>query len=129
MRTTGFLLLTAFTLLFVIGRPQKKQQETRPSTIRSEAFERQEEQAPEELQVTFEAKNAEDAEIADILWLRKAARLAMDMGNPYFNVLQQNRDQEMVVDGIIRLEEDPMSAEYDANEILDLALPQEEGIN
>ena len=71
--------------------------------------------------------------VADILWLKKAAEVALDAGIPHFNVRKKKITREFnqkiqrrmnVVEGVIVLDNDPMSAEYDANEILSLVLPE-----
>ena len=66
----------------------------------------------------------EDLAIADILWFQKAAEIALEHKIPWFNVLQEQINQDQV-EGIIRLERDPMMAEYDAHEILSLGKVEE----
>jgi hypothetical protein len=80
--------------------------------------------------VTLEVHRREDEGIADILWMKKAAAVALSAGIPYFNVREQRiRSRPAdggalpVVDGVIALDEDPMRAEYDAHEIDALVLP------
>lgn len=73
----------------------------------------------------------EDEPIADIIWLKRAAEVALENGSPYFHVIEQNTTKEFnpelnmnltLIEGIIELNQDPMSAEYDAHVISELEL-------
>jgi hypothetical protein len=98
------------------------------------AFERQmQEEAPYEeimeepntYKITYEVKKASEESLADIHWMKKAASVAKDAGIPYFNVLEQKVKKQnglSVVEGIIELDNDPMRAEFDAQEIESLVL-------
>ena len=129
MRLTGFIVIIFVAILFMI--PVKKgntsfvieAQEERPyQEVMSE---------PDTFNIIYSARNPKEDPIADILWMKKAARIAERAGIPYFNVLKQEitthyvdrYDQELsVVSGVIQLDRDPMHAQYDAREILSLVL-------
>lgn len=124
MRLTEFMVIIVAALLFLI--PSMRQEKG--------AFERQmQEEAPYEeimeepntYKVTYEVKKASDESLADIHWMKKAASVAKDAGIPYFNVLEQKVKKQnglSVVEGIIELDNDPMRAEFDAQEIESLVL-------
>ncbi len=128
MRLTEFVVIIAAALLFLI--PTMKQEKG--------AFERQmQEEAPvEELmeeantyRVTFETKKPSEMALADIHWMKKAAEIARDAGIPYFNVLEQKvkkQDGATLVEGVIELDNDPMRAEFDAQEIESLVLTEQQ---
>ncbi|MES2525657.1 MAG: hypothetical protein V4598_01165 [Bdellovibrionota bacterium] len=87
----------------------------------------------ENYRITFRAAGMKENGVADIMWLKKAAQVAMDAGIPHFNVRQKTISREYnrrvqrrlnVVEGVIELDNDPMNAEYDAQEILSLVLPE-----
>lgn len=130
MKLTGFIVVLAAALAFLIP------------TMRNEhhAFERQaQEEAPIEevlqekntFRIVFEVKTPEEETIADIMWMKKAAEVAINEGVPHFNVLEQtvttrpdtdSGEEFSVVDGVIELDQDPMRAEFDAREIQSLVL-------
>jgi hypothetical protein len=128
MRLTEFVVIIAAALLFLI--PTMKQEKG--------AFERQmQEEAPvEELmeeantyKVTFETKKPAEMALADIHWMKRAAEIARDAGIPYFNVLEQKvkkQDGATLVEGVIELDNDPMRAEFDAQEIESLVLTEQQ---
>ena len=81
--------------------------------------------------VVYEVKSPSEEPIADIIWMKKAAEIAQDAGIPYFNVLEQKmrkrfvkkyKTELSVVEGVIELDNDPMRAEFDAQEIESLVL-------
>ena len=72
----------------------------------------------------MDIESENDRPVADILWFQKAARVALEQRVPWFNVLEQ-KIGDNAVEGSIQLENDPMRAEYDANEILSLQLEDE----
>lgn len=137
MRKTELAVVSFALLLFIlIGPLTAKRDET---IQRQEA--RQEEQAEEEIidqhgesyRVVYRPTGLKENSVADILWLKKAAEVAMDAGIPHFNVRQKKITKEFnrrlqrkvnVVEGVIILDNDPMMAEYDAHEILSLVLPE-----
>ncbi|GEM_PF-1779189 len=132
MRLTSFVVVIVAVLLFLI--PMMNQEQS--------AFEREaQEESPMErvlgeentYKITYEVERPEDESIADILWMKLAAEMALEQKIPYFNVLDQEiytvRDEEtgeeqMIVEGVIQLDTDPMRAEYDAHEIESLVLPE-----
>lgn len=75
--------------------------------------------------ITYRAQNVSENEVIDIIWLKKAANVAIEKGIPYFNVIDQKivrNDDLDSVKGSIELDPDPMKAEYDAQEIEALVL-------
>ncbi|MFL5784799.1 MAG: hypothetical protein ACJ76H_09335 [Bacteriovoracaceae bacterium] len=137
MRKTEMAVVAFALFLFVLAGPLTAQKE-----IRQDDVVRQEQQAEaeefiagpgESYKVVFRAGNNREDSVADILWLKKAAEVAIDAGIPHFNVTKKKQTREFnrnvhrrlnVVEGVIELDNDPMKAEYDANEILSLVLPE-----
>ncbi len=87
----------------------------------------------ETYRIVYSAPAAKENSMADIIWLKKAAQVALDAGIPHFNVRKKQVSKKFnakahrslsVVEGVIELDNDPMHAEYDANEILSLVLPE-----
>lgn len=132
MRLTEFLVIIVAALMFLI--PTMKQEKT---TFEREA---QEEAPMEEVleepntyKIVYEVKKPSEENIADIIWMKKAAETAKDAGIPYFNVLEQkirkkysakHKQELSVVEGVIELDNDPMRAEFDAQEIESLVLTE-----
>lgn len=130
MRLTEFMVIIVAALMFLIPQMNK---ERRP-------FEKQaQEEAPmgemlEEYntyKISYSVQRPQEEPIADIIWMKKAAEVAHRAGIPYFNVLSQKISKRFVkrydrnlsvVTGVIQLDNDPMRAEYDANEIESLVL-------
>lgn len=127
MKPSYFVFIVGICLLVVIGRPV-----IGPKS--NQSAERQEEQAlPEDevyeeiqgtqLKVEYAPQTEREANVADILWMKEAAELALSYGTPYFHVKDQNATEDGIV-GTIELETDPMAAEFDAHVIKQLGLPQ-----
>jgi hypothetical protein len=85
------------------------------------------------IDVIYYVSDISEENISDINWLKKAAELAQKKGVPYFNVVKQNIYKKFskeanadltVIEGKIELISDPMSSDYDANEIQSLNLGQ-----
>lgn len=126
MRLTEFMVIILAALMFLI--PSMKKERT--------AFEREaQEEAPMEevleepntYKVIYQVKKPSEENIADILWMKKAAEIAQDAGIPYFNVIEQKMKREngkKVIEGVIELDNDPMRAEFDATEIESLVLTE-----
>jgi hypothetical protein len=132
MRLTEFLVVVVAALMFLI--PSMKNEDP--------AFERQaQEEAPMEemladdntYKIIYEVSSPKEEGVADIIWMKKAAEVAQNAGVPYFNVLEQkinkryDKDHKKnfsVVEGVIELDYDPMRAEFDAQEIESLVLPE-----
>jgi len=132
MRLTSFVVVILAALFFLI--PMMNQEQS--------AFEREaQEESPMEkvlgeentYKITYEVERPEDESIADILWMKLAAEMALEQKIPYSTVLDQEiykvRDEETgeeqtIVEGVIQLDSDPMRAEYDAHEIQSLVLPE-----
>ena len=126
----------ALFLFFLVGpltakREQQERQEVRQEEVaEDDVFD---ERAGETYKITYRAPGMKENSVADILWLKKAAEVAQDAGIPHFNVREKKisrvysqklQRQVNEVEGVIELYNDPMSAEYDANEILSLVLPE-----
>lgn len=132
MRLTEFIIVIAVALLFLIPTMKKEDTFLHRQMQEEAPIEMQEEE--EEIntfKISFESRNPQEEPIADIMWMKKAAETARDAGIPYFNVLKQKirkryvpkyKTELSVVEGIIQLDNDPMRAEYDANEIEALVL-------
>lgn len=134
MRLTEFVIVIIAALMFLIPTMKKEQ-----SAFEIEA---QEEAPVEEIlenesntfKIFYEARSPDEEPVADIIWMKKAAEVAQDAGVPYFNVLKQDIRKKYVkkynmelsvVEGVIQLDNDPMRAEYDAQEIESLVLTNE----
>lgn len=114
-----FLLLTG-TLIFVMSRPDpmaRQAQEEAPPMAQTEAVNQNSYRIRMDI-------DPEDQELADIIWFQKAAEVALEKKKPWFNVIQHYISDDFI-EGTIELIDDPMSAEYDANEILSLRLTDE----
>ncbi len=113
-----FLLLVG-GLIFVVNKtesPMMKQAQ--------EAFPSLEQLSKNSYRVRLFIEEENDKAVADILWFQMAAKVALEKKTPWFNVLEQTIKNNSV-EGVIQLENDPMKAEYDANEILSLQLSDE----
>lgn len=113
-------LLLASALIFVMSKPDPMQMQA------------QEEDPPMAITQNLSENNyrikmdidPESREPADILWFQRAAEVALDNKIPWFNVIQQYSSDDYI-EGTIQLIDDPMKADYDANEILSLQLTDE----
>lgn len=128
MRLTEFIIVVAVALIFLV--PTMKKEKT---VVQHEQVEMQEEEEINTFEIIYESKSPREEAIADIIWMKKAAETARDAGIPYFNVLKQKirkryvpkfKTELSVVEGVIQLDNDPMRAEYDANEIEALVLTE-----
>ncbi len=137
MRKAEFAVVGfALFLFFLVGPLTAKRDEIRKEARQEQVAEADmvfEDLAGEKYKVVYRAPGMRESSVADILWLKKAAEIAMDAGVPHFNVRQKKMSQEFnrkvqrrlsVVEGVIELDNDPMSAEYDAQEIIALVLPE-----
>jgi hypothetical protein len=135
MRLTEIIILLFVAFLLVEGTSLKSS---------TKEVKRQEEQEEVDLvvpieeeknviNVNYHVSDISEESISDINWLKKAAELARKKGVPYFNVVEQNIYKKFsetanadltVIKGKIELISDPMSSDYDANEILSLNLGQ-----
>lgn len=140
MKKSEMLVLLVACLMFAIGMPSK----TSTEEVAVSQMQRQEQQAEEadesygvemesddSYQIIYKSQSASENKIADIIWLKKAARVALDAGVPYFNVIKQKTHREFdskkrrslsVIEGKIQLDNDPMQSEYDAHAIMNLVL-------
>jgi hypothetical protein len=111
-------LLLAFGLIFIFtSSPAPKRQAQEAGPVLREI-------AHNTYRIYYEIKSEKEKSIADILWFHEAAKLALRKKIPWFNVLEE-KITTYSVEGIIQLEKDPMKAEYDAYEILNLQLDKE----
>lgn len=135
MRKTELAVVTFALICFFLIGPLTAQRFHREETIQRE--EAQEEQVElydgESYQVVYRPRSLKEDSVADIMWLKKAAGIAMDAGIPHFNVRSKTISKEFnkslqrkvnVVEGTITLDNDPMKADYDAHEILSLVMPE-----
>lgn len=132
LAVVGFALF----LFFLVGPLTAKRDENRKEARQEQVAEAGmifEDLTGESYRVIYRAPSMRESSVADILWLKKAAEVAMDAGIPHFNVKSKKITREFnprvqrrlsVVEGVIELDNDPMSAEYDAQEILSLVLPE-----
>lgn len=130
MRISEMLVLLLICTLFILGRPaqySKQEQQAAPDM----EFESAQDHI---YKVVYEVTRDEEEPIADILWMKKAAQVAIEQGIPHFNVLHQKISKKFqphqksdlsLVEGTIELNPDPEKAEYDAQEINSLELSQE----
>jgi hypothetical protein len=132
MRTTDLIIIASVLLLFYIGKPSDAFRGKNRQAQEAPLQELIVEVAANSYQLTYEVDDEDETPIADILWLKRAAQLAIENDLPYFNVSEMevqtrtNPDSEQtvtVVEGIIKLETDAAKAEYDAFVIEDLVLP------
>lgn len=113
-----FVLLVG-SLIFLVARPTPlKRQAQEAMATESEQL------ALGTFRIRMPIESDNDVPVADILWFQEAAEVAIAQKVPWFNVLEQEMSMDEV-DGVIQLENDPMKAEYDANEILSLHLSDE----
>jgi hypothetical protein len=137
MKVIPFALFAGICLLLVVGRPDFRDPTPPGLGEVQEQQERQEQEVEEvaenQYRVTYQVMNIHDEPIADIVWLKRAAEVALASGSPYFHVVNQVatkqfvREQDMQltqIEGVIQLEADPMNAEYDAYVISELELDE-----
>lgn len=135
MRLTEFMIVIIAALMFLIPTMKKEQ----VVTYEREA---QEEDPLEEIsdtelntfKISYQVMSPDEEPVADIIWMKKAAEVARDEGVPYFNVVKQDIRKRFVkkynmelsvIEGVIQLDNDPMRAEFDANEIESLIHTEE----
>ncbi len=132
MRLVEFMLVIVAALMFLIPN-MKKEAPTFEREAQEEEAIPQTLEEPHTYKVTYESRSPEDDAVADIMWMKKAAEVARDAGIPYFNVVKQKTARKLnkkfrknltTIDGVIQLDNDPMRAEYDAQEIDGLVLTE-----
>ncbi len=137
MRKQELIVVTIALLLFLMVSPLTAKRDHQREEARQEevATEVNEDSSGETYRIVYKSPGAKENSMADIIWLKKAAEVAMDAGIPHFNVRKKKVTKQFnarahrslnVVEGVIVLDNDPMRAEYDANEILSLVLPEYE---
>lgn len=134
MRKSEIFVLLIACLLFALGMPSKPKN-SRVEVVNVEFPQEQEAYdflADGPYFIEFKARTPTENQIAEVLWLREAAQMALEAGIPYFNITRQEvrkefdkkgRFHRQVVEGEIELEHDPYLTDYDANEILAVKLP------
>jgi len=131
MKTILFLAVIVTSLVYLV--PIMKAEQENQIQAQEESPVQTFNYGPETYKIIFTTQKPSENEIADILWMKRAAEVSMDEGIPYFNVLEQKAyptfsevfgEDLMTVEGIIELDNDSMEAEYDAHEINSLVLPE-----
>ncbi len=83
--------------------------------------------------IKHQVMNPNEEPIADIVWMKKAARVAKASGLPYFNILtrtivkkfEKKSSQNLsVIEGTIQVSDNQMSSDFDSFEILSLILEE-----
>lgn len=136
MRKSELSVLLIASFLFAVGIPSKsrptfqnvnKPQQQEIMTAEIEGIDN------EEYYIEFQTRSPDENSIADILWLREAAQVALDAGIPYFSITTQEKENHFDskkqmrtrrIKGEIKLDNDPLNAQFDANEILALSIPK-----
>lgn len=116
-----FLLFVGVLIFASVKNKREDNLAANSSYIQREEAPTTEQLTKSTFRVITEIESPEDENVADILWMQEAAQLALDKNIPWFNVLNQEIENG-IVEGVIELTNDPMKAEYDANEILSLQL-------
>ena len=112
-----FLLVIA-GIIFIVANPRDELPQAQEEAPRIEEI------SNNTFRIKIDIQGSEGNMSHDILWFQKAAELANEKKIPWFNVVEQSISTTSI-EGIIKLERDPMKAEYDANEILSLELSDE----
>jgi hypothetical protein len=112
-----FLLVIA-GIIFIVANPRDELPQAQEEAPRIEEI------SNNTFRIKIDIQGSEGNISPDILWFQKAAELAHEKKIPWFNVVEQSISTTSI-EGIIKLERDPMKAEYDANEILSLELSDE----
>lgn len=132
MKLTEFLIVVIAALMFLVPG-MKHDQRTFEREAQEEAPMEEMLDDPNTYKITYEAQKPSEEAVVDIIWMKKAAKVAKDAGVPYFNVLEQKmtrrfvekyRTKLPVLEGVIELDNDPMRAEFDAQEIESLVLTE-----
>lgn len=130
MKLTEFMVVITAALMFLVPT-MKKDNQSFEREMQEEAPMEEMLETPNTYKITYEVQSPKEEAIADIIWMKKAAEVAQNAGIPYFNVLEQKvrkqyvkkfKSQLSVVEGVIELDNDPMRAEFDAQEIESLVL-------
>ena len=112
-----FLLVIA-GIIFIVANPRDELLQAQEEAPRIEEI------SNTTFRIKIDIQGSEGNMSPDILWFQKAAELANEKKIQWFNVVKQSISTTSI-EGIIKLERDPMKAEYDANEILSLELSDE----
>ena len=112
-----FLLVIA-GIIFIVANPRDELPQAQEEAPRIEEI------SNNTFRIKIHIQGSEGNMSPDILWFQKAAELANEKKIQWFNVVEQSISTTSI-EGIIKLERDPMKAEYDANEILSLELSDE----
>ncbi len=128
MKAIPVTVFASICFLLVLGRGQDQFNRFSRGPVQEERQEEQymKEEQTNEIYITHIVKSKAEEEIADIKWLKKAAAKVIERGASYFNVLDQSSSQRFVkekgrnmtvIEGVVRIENDPMYSQYDAHEI------------
>lgn len=131
MKLTEFVIIVIAAVIFLV--PIKKNQSAAPRVEAQEEAPQNSQKIIRRFKLTYEVTNPRLEEIADIIWMKKAAEVAIDAGIPFFNIVEQKKTRRFIrnagqkfsfIQGIIELDPDPMRAEFDAQEIESLVLTE-----
>jgi hypothetical protein len=134
MKVIPFLLLSSFILLWVLGRPDWLREREQHKNFKQHHQQARNSWRFRDIQVSFQVENPKDEEVADIIWLKKAAIEVQRRGFSYFNTISKTITRRFIfkhnqsltyIDGIIRPQTDSMTADYDAKQISSLTLSEE----
>jgi hypothetical protein len=112
------VLFLAFGLIVIFTR-DKDTHHTTPSRHAVSRFISQ-----DKILIRYPISSPPERAVADLIWIRHAAKAALKSNHPWFNVLEENITTDFV-EGVIKLEKDPVEAEYDAREILGIQAPDD----
>jgi hypothetical protein len=126
-------LIVIMVMVGVVYKPSSKKQAQEATAEDTLMIQEAEADEMKTFEVTHKVSNPAHESVADILWMKKVADIAIERGMANFNVLYQNvertydarlKREVTVVDGTIELTNDPMEGEFNANEIRSLVLPE-----
>ncbi len=131
MRIMEMMLLCLVCLLLLIGTRSRPVRQAQEASVEEDSLIVED---GRKFSVVYRSESPADEPVIDILWMKRAAQIAIDEGIPHFNVLHQKISSNLrqkynqhlsTVEGVILLESDPMKAEYDAQEIDSLVLTEQ----
>ncbi len=132
MKLTEFMIIIIAALIFLVPTMKKEKSYQERETQEEETILEQKDKTKyQTIKIKYVAQTPNEEPIIDIIWIKKAAQKASEAGIPYFNILDQHISKRFVrrynmelstIEGVIQLDNDPMEAEYDAQEIENLIL-------
>lgn len=126
-------LIVIMVMIGVVYKPASKKQAQEATAEDIFLVEEAEADEMKTFEVIHKVSNPAHESVADILWMKKVADMAIERGVANFNVLYQNvertydarlKREVTVVEGTVELTNDPMDGEFNANEIRSLVLPE-----